>query len=136
MPESAALASCISRLMDVLSAFSVITFVPQVSPYIDTSLLFKSVYYSTETPFRGPLKEISSSPCSHLTVSGGLSVFTTTQLMLTMLPTSTNKSGPPMMYEEGSETERGLSRSRMEMTTVTRGEQSRRKVLCGIDSLE
>ena len=57
----------------------------------------KPIYYSTETPLRGPRKEISSSPCSHLTVSGGLSVFRTTQLMLTMLPTSTNKSGPPMM---------------------------------------
>ena len=71
----------------------------------------------TETPFRGPLKDISALPCSHLTVSGGLSVLATTQLMLIMLPTSTNRSGPPMMYEEGSET-RGTVSLRMNTDTV------------------
>ena len=56
----------------------------------------------TETPFLGPLNEISSSLCNHTTLSGGFSVKETTQLKLTMLPISTNMSGPPITYVEGS----------------------------------
>ena len=57
----------------------------------------------TETPFLGPRNEISSSLCNHMTVLGGFSVKETTQLKLTMLPTSTNMSGPPITYVAGSE---------------------------------
>ena len=57
----------------------------------------------TETPLLGPRKEISSSLCNHTTDSGGFSVKETTQLKLTILPISTNMSGPPITYVEGSE---------------------------------
>ena len=59
-------------------------------------------FFITETPLLGPLNEISSSLCNHTTLSGGFSVYETTQLRFTMLPISTNMSGPPITYVEGS----------------------------------
>ena len=63
----------------------------------------KIIIILTETPLLGPRKEISSSLCNHTTDSGGFSVKETTQLKLTILPISTNMSGPPITYVEGSE---------------------------------
>ena len=63
------------------------------------------VFFITETPLLGPLNEISSSLCNHMTLSGGFSVYETTQLRFTMLPISTNMSGPPITYVEGSKME-------------------------------
>ena len=63
----------------------------------------KIIIVLTETPLLGPRKEISSSLCNHTTDSGGFSVKETTQLKLTILPISTNMSGPPITYVEGSE---------------------------------
>ena len=60
------------------------------------------MFFITETPLLGPLNEISSSLCNHTTLSGGFSVYETTQLRFTMLPISTNMSGPPITYVEGS----------------------------------
>ena len=40
-----------------------------------------------------------------MTLSGGFSVYETTQLRFTMLPISTNMSGPPITYVEGSRME-------------------------------
>ena len=56
----------------------------------------------TETPFLGPLKEISMPLCSQETLMGGRSVKDTTQLRLSMLPMSTYMSGSPMMCVSGS----------------------------------
>ena len=58
----------------------------------------------TETPFLGPLKEISMPLCSQETLMGGRSVKDTTQLRLSMLPMSTYMSGSPMMCVSGSAT--------------------------------
>ena len=60
----------------------------------------------TETPSLGPLNEISFPWWTHLTFEGGLGVWETTQLKLSMLSTSTNMSGPPIMWVWASATKR------------------------------